>query len=121
MDARSRSYRKEPCGQKAFWTQHDDNMVPPCLKLRSYHSCLASDILADQLAHDVVGGSLGQLSVDLHRDLDPGAEQTAQVLRNLLDHGRDIAYSTRHPLSTRTKIWLFTPSPGTRTTNTSQK
>src|SRR6266700_3607807 len=51
-------------------------------------------VLGDR-AHDVLGGSLGQLGVDLHSDLDPGAEQTAQVLRHLLDDGSGIAYSTR--------------------------
>src|SRR5947209_15381266 len=43
----------------------------------------------------MLGGTLGQLGVDLHCNLDPGAEQTTQVLRNLLDHCRGIAYSTR--------------------------
>ncbi len=42
--------RKEPSGQKAFWTQYNNNMGLPCLKLRPYHSCLTSNILADQLA-----------------------------------------------------------------------
>src|SRR6266704_543959 len=51
-------------------------------------------VLGDR-AHDVLGSSLGQLGVDLHRDLDPGAEQTAQALHNLLDHSSGIAYSTR--------------------------
>src|SRR2546421_3597534 len=40
-------------------------------------------------------GSLGEFGVDLHGDLDPGAEQTTQVLRNLLDHGSGVAYGTR--------------------------
>src|SRR5438128_2185160 len=40
-------------------------------------------------------GSLGQFGVDLHCDLDPGAEQITQVLRNLFDHCRGVANSTR--------------------------
>src|SRR5258707_9799348 len=50
-------------------------------------------VLGDR-TYNMLWRSLGQLGVDLHRDLDPGAEQTAQVLRNLLDHGSGIAYST---------------------------
>jgi hypothetical protein len=42
--------RKEPSGQKAFWTQYDHNRGLPCLTLRPYYSCLTSNILADQLA-----------------------------------------------------------------------
>src|SRR5258708_3715091 len=51
-------------------------------------------VLSDR-AHDVLGGSLGQLGMDLHCDLDPGAEQTAQVLRDLLDHRSGIAHGAR--------------------------
>src|SRR5713101_396738 len=51
-------------------------------------------VLVDR-AQYVLGGTLRQFSMDLHHDLDLDAEQTTQVLRNLLDHGSGISYSTR--------------------------
>jgi hypothetical protein len=63
---------------KAFWTQHDDNMGLPCLKLRPSHPCLTSDILADQLARPDGTGVRPHMRIATHHDL---AKRTVARLR----------------------------------------
>src|SRR6266849_9021415 len=61
--------RKEPSGQKAFWTQQDDDMGFPCFKLRPSHSSFTRNILADQLTCPACIGVRLHKSLATHHDL----------------------------------------------------